>query len=267
MNDNDVKIVFSDIDGTLLNSKGEVTPLTLEAIKLLQEKGIPFVLSSSRGPMAIKPIMQRYDFNCPMVSYGGALIVDDDGTVLYESGMEKEDVRPLIEFLDTLPLAWNIYTKDTWYVKDVHDERVKIEADYVRATPHVGNVDSLDDGPVVCKVLCMCVPGTILDCEKAIRERFPDISMAKSSDVLIEIMKSGINKAESVKRYCNIKNISIKDSMAFGDNYNDLEMLSIVGHPVVMGNAPQPIKDKFDNITDTNNNDGIRKALEEFKII
>ena len=100
MKHNEIKIIFSDIDGTLLNSVHRIDKKTEEAIKELQEKGICFVLSSSRGPIAIEPILKRYQFNCPMVAYGGALILDEDRNVLYENGFRKEEANEVVQFLE-----------------------------------------------------------------------------------------------------------------------------------------------------------------------
>lgn len=74
------KIVFSDVDGTLLNSRHELTPLTEQAIRTLKEQEIPFVIVSARSPSGINSILTEYDFRCPIVSYSGAVIMDIDGS-------------------------------------------------------------------------------------------------------------------------------------------------------------------------------------------
>ena len=85
--------------------------------------------------------------------------------------------------------------------------------------------------------------------------------IVKSSDILIEIMEQGINKAQAVKQLCQLWNIPIQKAVAFGDQYNDLDMLLEVGYGWAMGNAPKEIKKQVKYATLDNNHDGIHYAL------
>ncbi|MCD7948695.1 MAG: HAD-IIB family hydrolase, partial [Erysipelotrichaceae bacterium] len=73
--------------------------------------------------------------------------------------------------------------------------------------------------------------------KKNLKERFPQYSIVQSSDILIEIMQQGINKATAIERLCDIWSVDIKNTLAFGDNYNDYEMLKACGKGILMGNA------------------------------
>ena len=84
-----VKAVFSDVDGTLLNSAHRVTPRTGEWIHTILDKDIPFVIVSARSPSGIYPIMKRNGFECALISYSGALIMDRGRTVLYSKEIER----------------------------------------------------------------------------------------------------------------------------------------------------------------------------------
>ena len=87
------KIVFSDIDGTLLTSEHKLSKNTLFAINKLQEKNIDFVIISARSPSGIYPILLKNNFSCPIISYSEALILDKDKNVLYHKGMNKEEAE------------------------------------------------------------------------------------------------------------------------------------------------------------------------------
>ena len=128
------KIVFSDIDGTLLNSKHEITQLTLIAIKKLKEQKIPFVITSSRSPSCIYPILDEYKFNVPIIAYSGALIMDENRDILFHKGFNKEKARKIIMFIEEncFNLAWGIYSFDQWIVKDKSDKRVIREENIVK---------------------------------------------------------------------------------------------------------------------------------------
>jgi dTDP-4-dehydrorhamnose reductase len=95
------KIIFSDVDGTLLNSDHKVLPGTVYAIRELKKKGIPFVIISARSPSGIRPILEENNFTCPMISYSGALILDEDENVLYSEGFSREDAAEMVRFIES----------------------------------------------------------------------------------------------------------------------------------------------------------------------
>lgn len=262
------RIVFSDIDGTLLNAQGEIMPLTILAIKSLQEKGIPFVITSARSPSGIYPILREYDFTCPIIAYSGALILDENRQVLYHKGMKKPGVKELINFMEErrLDLSWCIYSLDEWIVKDKHDPRIIHEEMEVKAQSVEGTVDSITNEEIH-KILCICAPGKLWEIEKELIAHFPQYSIVKSSDILLEIMENGITKEIAVKKLCTLRGIPLSDAVAFGDNYNDVEMLEAVGSGVLMGNAPEELKKRIPMHTKDNNHEGIYYALKELELL
>ena len=113
----------------------------------------------------------------------------------------------------------------------------------------------------------MCDPEYMAQTEYLLRKCFPELSIAKSSDSLLEIMAGGINKAEAVTFLCELRKIPLSSTIAFGDNYNDLEMLEAVEYGVLMGNAPSELQKHFSFITKSNDQDGIFQALKEIGVL
>lgn len=263
------KIVFCDVDGTLLDNNHRMLESTRKAIKMLQDKDIPFVIVTARGPSGVYPIFERYKFVCPMVCYSGALMIDEDGQILYSNGFSKDTARAIIAFLEAekFDCTWNIYSMDSWIVNNRKDARVALEEQIVEAKATEGSVDMLADGVDVGKLLCMCNPEKTDQIESTLKNKFPFLSIVRSSDILIEIMNKGISKGKSIEFICNKWDINIKEAVAFGDHYNDLEMLETVGTPFLMENAPTELKDKIKNITFSNEADGIYYGLKKIGII
>ncbi len=257
------RIVFSDVDGTLLTTEHKMLPGTKEGILALKEKGIPFVIVSGRGPSGIYPIFEEYGFSCPIISFSGTLILDENRQVVYETGFTKEYTRRLLKVLETFEpdLSWNIYSRERWIVKNIKDARVMEESAIIKAQPEEGSVDSLPDNAYIGKALCICEPEKILEIERKVKEAFPELSIMLSSERLIEIMPSGITKGTAIRELCRLWNIPIEETVAFGDHYNDVAMLETVGMPVLMGNAPEELQHRFTNITDDCDHEGIYKAL------
>lgn len=262
------KIVFSDVDGTLLNSEHKITALTEKAIKELKKKDIPFVIISARSPSGIYPILNEYDFKCPIISYSGALILDENRNVLYNKGIDKSNAKRIIEFIENshFDMAWCAYSLDDWIVKDKNDLRIMREETIVKAKATQGSIDSIT-GNEVNKILCICNPKKMPEIEEKLKEAFQDYSIVKSSDILLEIMENGITKATAINTLCSLWDIHIKNAIAFGDNYNDIEMLEAVGCGFLMENAPNELKKKIKTHTNDNNHDGIYYALLEKNLI
>ena len=103
--------------------------------------------------------------------------------------------------------------------------------------------------------------------EEIIKAKFPKLSIVKSSPILLEIMAKNITKATAIEKLCELKNISIEKTIAFGDNYNDFEMLTTVKQGFLMDNAPDELKKLIKLHTDSNDNDGIYKALKELSLL
>ena len=260
-----IRAVFSDVDGTLLNSGHRVTPRTAEWIRKLGEMDIPFVIVSARSPSGIYPIMKRNGFRSALIAYSGALIMDEDRNVLYNRQIPRELAAQIESFFISrkYDMSWCIYSVDDWISPDRRDPRIAREERIVEAQSREGTVEDLAPGAGVNKFLCICAPGTILEIEKEVKKNFPEVEAVKSSDILLEIMAKGISKADALERYCAHLGITPQETIAFGDNYNDVGMLEAAGISCVMGNAPEEILRRFPLHTADNDHDGIAEALEQ----
>lgn len=262
------RIVFSDVDGTLLNSELKITRRTAEAIRELEKRGIPFVIISARSPSGIYPILEEYGFRCPIISYSGALILDENRNVLYHKGIRKAEAGRIIDYIERrgFDLTWSIFSLDQWVVKDKSDPRIIQEEATVRASSEQGGLDSVADAQVS-KVLCICNPDAMPEIETDLKTAFPDCSIVKSWVDLLEIMEKGVTKAAAVETLCSLWGLSPADAVAFGDNYNDVEMLQAVGHGFLMDNAPAGLKERIPLRTADNDHDGIYEALRKLALI
>lgn len=262
------RIVFSDLDGTLLTSGYRMSPATLWAIQTLGEKGYPFVIVSARSPMGIESVMIENGFCCPMIALNGALILDEQRRIIYAKGILKSKAAQIIDFLERggYDTAWCIYAFDQWLVKDALDPRIVNEAAVVKAVVKEGTVRDIA-GEEVHKLMCICDPAESLRLEKDLKTAFPNETVVRSSAVLIEIVHGSVSKAAAVRKFCDSYGTSLKDAVAFGDSDNDMDMLECVGTGVLMGNARNELKERILCVTRDNDHDGICHALVELKIL
>lgn len=263
------RAIFSDIDGTLLNSEHVVTKKTAEVIRENISNGILFALISARSPAGIRPIMQQSGFKCCMIACNGALIMDEEGRLCYEKGLSVREACDIVSFMEAFwpGVTWNLYTAEEWIVKSRTAPAVVREEGIVGVRAREERVKELDETAKIAKILCICSPASIEAVEKTVRQRFPKYTVARSSDRLLEITQAGVNKAQAMKLLCGARNIPMGQTLAFGDGYNDLEMLKAAGQGVAMGNAPAAVQAEADAVTLDNDRDGIAVFLNRnFKV-
>ena len=246
-----VKMVFSDIDGTLLTDDKRVTAGTQQAVKELLGRGIPFVLVSARMPEAITPITERMGIKIPMICYSGALVLTAAGEVLQSVTMEKEKTTAFLrEAAARFPQAVvNFYAGYHWYVRDPQEAHVAFERKITGAVPERADfADCLARGVLPHKLLLMMEPADCARAEEELRAHAAGLHVVRSSPTLLEVMlrHAGLTAA---------------DALSFGDNYNDLEMLRYTGTSVAMGNAPEEVKAAATAVTLSNEEDGIAAYL------
>lgn len=264
------KIVFSDVDGTVLNRDHKVLPGTIAAVQLLAAKKVPFVLVSARMPEAIAPILQEIQLRMPMISYSGALVVDENGKELHSRTMHKQSVKRVLAYLQQMKsdVVINYYAGNTWYVRNQAHPAVKREAKITGVVPKQADFETLLMQNVLPhKLLCMCEPEICERLESRLRAEFSDVRVVRSSSILVEIMEQSVSKAQGMEVLLAHMGISPEDAIAFGDHYNDIEMLDFVGLGVAMQNAPEEIQKRASAVTKSNDEEGIAHFLHKIGIL
>ena len=209
------RIVFSDIDGTLLTNDREVLPSTLKAINSLNKQDIPFIIISARSPSGIYPILDKHHLSCPIVSYSGALFLDENKKVIFHEGMNKIVAKEVIEFIEKerFDCSWNIFSFDNWVVKDRNDPRIIREENAVKAKSIEGSISDIKEDEIH-KILCICNINKTEEIENKLQKMFPFLSIVKSSPILLEIMEAGITKASAIHKVCELLNTDISNAIA-----------------------------------------------------
>lgn len=261
-----MKLLFSDIDGTLINDRHQVTEKTKIAIQKRVAAGDIFIPVSARMPQAIETVGDAITSNYPMICYNGALILDKDGQEIASYPMEISAAQKIISLVskDYPDVAWNVYAGTKWLSPKMAPNLNEEKIVQVKSTkPSAKDIEQLD----TChKTLLIGKPAEIDELQDKLRELFPNLSIVKSSPILLEVMAKGIQKGQAVKKMIAFYKAPTEDTYAFGDNYNDEEMLKAVGHSIAMGNAPNDLKKQVDEVTLDNNHDGIAVVLDKMNI-
>ena len=258
------RIIYSDIDGTLLNSNHHISLDTREKILELDERGIPFILVSARMPDGVETIRKELGNHRPIICYGGGLVLDEDGQAIYSRQMELElavEIRDIVK--EMFPgICCNAYGGNLWVVEDDKDSRVMLEEKIVAGKSLAGDMREVfeKDGGIH-KFLFMGCPEEIRQAEIFLKNRYPKMSVSRSKETYLEVMDGAVDKAEGVRILCRHYGISPEEAAAFGDGENDVGMLKAVKYGFAMGNAQESVKEQAEFVTLTNDEEGILEVI------
>lgn len=266
---NNFKMICLDIDGTLLNSKHEISKEVKEAINVAaNERKIPVILVSARMPKGITFLQKELEIEQPIICYSGALILDKDDTTLSKEVIDVFNLEEIYKLACENNIHISLYKDDEWYIEEM-DYWAKQESDIINIIPTVTDFMELieiwkNEGTGPNKILCMADPDKITLLKEGTKTI--DLNIYPSKPTYLEIMPAKASKTSSINILQKKFNIDKSEIIAIGDNYNDIDMLEYAGLGIAMGNAPEDVKKHGDDVTLTNDEDGVAVALKKYVI-
>lgn len=258
------RIVFSDLDGTLLGEDHKVSEETKQKIRQLEERGIPFVMVSARMPSAVLPIQASVGIKAPVICYNGALILGEDGALLQHIRIEIDVVKNVLKKIKELypKLICNLYTERYWLVEDAATKEAAREQSVTGMVPRETCFsDVLNGGEPIYKISCAGTPEQMEHLERELSREFAALSVHRSHEAYLEIVSRDAKKSLALQTLCRVLGIPEKEAAAFGDNFNDIDMLQAAGLGIAMDNAPEEVKKKAGKVTRSNVQDGVLYML------
>ena len=257
-----MNIIFSDLDGTLLNSQHKVSIPTISAIQNRLTKGDIFIPVSARMPLAITKVTDPISSELPLISYNGALIINKDKTVAYSCSLDNATVKRIIKIVKSNypQLVINVYCNyDLWLTENIHNYWTEKEMKAVNCIPKIVDLSNFSFNSPIYKLLIQGPKEVKLELKKRLERSINNINIVNYG----EITNSSSNKGYAVKQIIEKYKATSIQSWTFGDSENDITMLNSVENPYVMGNASPSIKKLFHNHTLTNDNNGIAFVLNQ----
>ena len=286
-----IKLIASDMDGTLLNSDHKIPKENIELIKFAQKNGIQFVVATGRAYYEALPALNDENIKCDVISFNGGIIYDKNGNIINITPMKLKDLYYTIEILKSLEISYQLYTKNTIYTNSIetditayidlirangeepNEQHLRREAKNRLALGHITEVDNIElylnqeDNPAI-KVI-----GISNDLEKLkhateLLSGNENISVTSSGANNVEIMDKKATKGEALKIVADIHDINLKNAIAIGDNLNDQAMLDIVEYSIAMKNGNKELQNNAKFITEKTNSEGgvadsVMKLLKE----
>ncbi|GEQ32501.1 Cof-type HAD-IIB family hydrolase [Marinilactibacillus psychrotolerans] len=282
-----IKLIASDMDGTLLNDHIDVSLSNAQAIKLAQAKGLHFLIATGRDyPLATHPL-KDHNIECPIITLNGAQLFDKEGKNLYNKGLEKNVVKKIRSIISQYSdVHEELMTSDGIYSSN-REERLKTVASMLAdlnpdltfedamesATAHVEEmnikfVDSLDsvvedNHIVILKVSAHSEegPAILKPLKEQLANEVPKLAITASSKKNIEINHESAQKGIAIAQYAKKLGIKAEEVMTIGDNINDLSMLTWAKYGTAVANAVPEAKEAASYSTSSNSQNGVAEAI------
>ena len=286
------KLVAIDLDGTLLNSYGEVSNKNKEILQKAINKNVEVVLTSGRPIMSVENLANEIGCNNYMICGNGAITYDiQNKEIIYNRFLEKSKVLQIIKICEENSIFYSVYTKDSILTKTLnynilffHQENAtkpeekkthitimqdiyeyiknKSEEDYLKIT--ICDNDKVVFGSIIRK-LRNVKDIDVLDVAHMSRKIIKDGTQNVSMEYFYtEITNTNVNKWGAIENLIEKLNIKKEEVMAIGDNINDAQMVENAGLGVIMENAAPYIKEMADVVVKDNDNDGVAQAIEKY---
>lgn len=286
------KLVAIDLDGTLLNSYGEVSNKNKEAIQKAIKKNVEVVLTSGRPIMSVKNLANEIGCNNYMICGNGAITYDiQNDKIVYNKFLEKAKVLQIIRICEENSIFYNVYTKDTILTKNLNynilfynqenaskpeDKKTRItimqnieeyiqnreEEDYLKIT--ICDNNKVIFGSIIRKLRTI-KDVDVLDVAHMSRKIIKDGTENVSMEYFYtEITNTNVDKWQAIENLIEKLQIKREEVIAIGDNINDAEMVKNAGLGIMMGNSAPYIKEMADIVVNDNDNDGVAEAIEKY---
>lgn len=256
-----MRLVVSDLDGTLLNEKSEISDRTRLVIRKLIESGVDFAIATGRGIGTVRAFKERIGHDIYLICNNGANIYDKEEETIFEKVITEDVTEKLIKYFREKKVTYNGFYKKNLFIDEGSEESIlTIETGF-----NLVRLKNAKEFPFMTKMIVKDDPEIIKELCYDMRSKFSGyVDITISQPRCLDIVDKDCSKGKGIKLISEKLNIPLESIMAFGDGENDFDMLKVVGHPVVMENGLDIIKEKIENKAGKNIENGVAEYLEKY---
>lgn len=277
---NNIKLIMTDVDGTLQNSKHTVSENTIKVINKVLDKhsDVSFVIATGKTRYSTIDIRNNLRImnkpRCPAVHTNGCIIYNDNNEIIHEIVLEPKIVFEILNYFEQIlkpankPYAYFLYCGDIcWTQNDYLNNDLSGYGEDVRVMEEKELFSKLNSKELKCNKICLFAEESIIneyrETFKIFTNKYDDIEYTQAVPKCIEIVPSNINKGVALKYIMNNLNLKPENVIVFGDSLNDVSMFEVAGYKYAMGNALNELKQIATGVTKTNDEDGEAYVLEQ----
>lgn len=263
-----IRLLISDVDGTLVTKDKRFTPRIVAAARALDQAGIAFAVTSSRPPFGLQMILDPLRIKTPVAAFNGGLIVAPDRIRPIEGHpVPLEVARRTIAFLTGNGVGIWIHTDQAWFLLDPAGDYVDHEIRTIRTAPTV--LASFDRPGAIdraYKIVGVTKDFELLArCERELAaELEASATVARSQLYYLDVTHPLANKGHAVERLSQLLAIAPSAIATIGDGHNDMAMFAASGLAIAMGNADREVQEAADFVSAGNEEDGFALAVERW---
>ncbi|MBQ1534753.1 MAG: HAD family phosphatase [Erysipelotrichaceae bacterium] len=267
------RVVALDLDGTLYRDDKTISEETINELKRISDLGVIILPSTGRTHLELSVLLDRLPFlRYALCCNGGAVYDYLESRYIYEETIPYGLALEVLEYVKKLPVYETAVIDGRRIGKG--DEKGEV-CEYIRKVAVKGVLPNIQGVTDVKEAYAerhldaqklLLYPAENADKDEVIadlRSAFPQLEISSSGAKLIEVNIKGVDKGKALKDFCRLMDIPIEESIAFGDAENDISMLDAAGMAVVMENGTPETKKHADMICPSNNDDGVRRVIEE----
>ncbi len=259
------RLMAVDMDGTLLNSENQITPVTEAAIKSAMVAGLKFTLCTGRPLQGVLRYVTQLGLDCPIITYNGAMIVHSGSKeVLFSQNMDTDEARKVWKIVDKAGMSVFVWSAGELFARAPREKVAFYEEITKTGAKEIADFEELVQRGIT-KMLWYDEPEVLDQWVKDLQsEGLEKTTFTKSRAYFLEFFSAFTSKAVAMEKLGEYYGIDKSEMIAVGDQTNDLPMIEYAGLGVAMGNAVDAVKAVAGYITDTNENDGVAKVIEKF---
>lgn len=258
-----IKVVVSDLDGTLLNPQHKISEYTKSIFQELHNQNYLIVVATGRHHLDAMAIIETLEIPVYLVSSNGARIHSPNKEELFSFNLDSEVVKNALNVDIDPEITVVLFKENVWQTNRINEKLNAFQSE-LKYKPELVDYKTLEDFGAI-KIFFSCD-----DHEKLVKLK--DAILANSSEYLhhafslstcLEFMDKAIDKAVAIERVLEKEGFTLEEAVSFGDGFNDVQMLSASGKGLIMGNAPALLKETLPNleVIKTNAEDGVAKYI------
>jgi Cof subfamily protein (haloacid dehalogenase superfamily) len=262
-----IKLVISDVDGTLVTPDKVLTPAAEAAIGKLRAAGAAFTIISGRPPRGMARLIGQLHIDLPVSAFNGGSLVNPDLSVIEAVRLPEAVAREAIGLLDRLGVQVWVYADNDWFVRDLKGERIDHESVTIAFAPTlVADFEALMTR--VDKIVGVSDDNALMDKAEAETQKLlaGKATALRSQPYYLDITHPDANKAHAVRAFGQRLGVPLENIAVIGDMANDISMLALtgIGLSIAMGQSSAAVKAAAQEVTKANTDDGFAAAVDTY---
>lgn len=266
INHQKIKIIISDLDGTLLNSDHKIDAFTISVLKKLYDKNYLIIIATGRHHLDAFSILKGLDFPFYLVTSNGARIHSPQKELLFSHNIPHDLVKSVLSIKIDDEITTILFKEKVWFSNKPSKKLNGFQENLSSYPPEIVDFKTIDDFESIKIFFTHHNHQKLLDLREQILEKYPDnFNHAFSAPIFLEFMDKTIDKSISISKILEQEGLTFKETIIFGDAFNDEKMIRKAGIGLVMDNASVSFKETMSNfpVILSNNENGVAKYLSD----